>query len=205
MRNLVYFLLLVFGTLKAQTPMTASQANALKDKVKSLALATNSIVSDFTQYKHMDFLSEDIVTKGNMAFKSPDLLKWAYLEPFQYQVIFKNETLYIDDEGKKSDVDLGSNKMFKELNTLIVRSVKGDMFDDTAFDIAYFTIDKSSEVHFAPKDTRFSKFIKNFQITFNGEGDVVEVKMVEPSGDYTKIVFNNKVLNPPLDDEIFAH
>ncbi|WP_053978224.1 LolA family protein [Mangrovimonas xylaniphaga] len=205
MRNLLYILFFVVGTVQAQTKMTSAEANALKEKVKALALTTNSIVSDFTQYKHMDFLSEDIVTKGNMAFKSPDLLKWAYEEPFKYQVIFKNETLYIDDEGKKSNVDLGSNKMFKELNALIVKSVKGDMFDDQAFDISYFKVDHHDEVYFAPKDTRFSKFIKTFQITFNEQGDVVQVKMVEPSGDYTKIVFSNKVLNAPLDDKMFAH
>ncbi|OMP31451.1 outer membrane lipoprotein carrier protein LolA [Mangrovimonas sp. DI 80] len=205
MRNLLYILFFVVGTVQAQTKMTSSEAKALKEKVKALALTTNSIVSDFTQYKHMDFLSEDIVTKGNMAFKSPDLLKWAYEEPFKYQVIFKNETLYIDDEGKKSNVDLGSNKMFKELNALIVKSVKGDMFDDQAFDISYFKVDHHDEVYFAPKDTRFSKFIKTFQITFNEQGDVVQVKMVEPSGEYTKIVFSNKVLNAPLDDKMFAH
>ncbi|WP_053991959.1 outer membrane lipoprotein carrier protein LolA [Mangrovimonas sp. TPBH4] len=205
MRNLVYILFFVLGALQAQTKMTSDEANALKEKVKALALNTNSIVSDFTQYKHMDFLSEDIVTKGSMAFKSPDLLKWAYVEPFKYQVIFKNETLYIDDEGKKSNVDLGSNKMFKELNALIVKSVKGDMFDDTAFDIVYFKSGEFSEVHFAPKDAKFSKFIKDFQISFNAQGDVVEVKMIEPSGDYTKIVFSNKKLNTPLDDKMFAH
>ncbi|MEO8933737.1 MAG: outer membrane lipoprotein carrier protein LolA, partial [Xanthomarina sp.] len=189
--------------VQSQTKMAAPEAEALKALVKNQALTTKTISSDFTQYKHLDFLSNDIISKGKLAFKTPDFVKWEYTEPFNYIVIFKNETLFINDEGKKNQVDMGSNKLFKELNGLIINSVKGDMFDDKAFDITYFKKDKNSEVHFIPKDKKSAKFISDFQITFNSKGDVLEVKMIEPSGDFTKIVFTNKELNHPLPDAIF--
>ena len=109
-----------------------------KRKSENTSSKTKTITSDFVQYKHLDFLANDIITKGNLAFKTPDLVKWAYVEPFVYSVIFKNENLYINDEGQKSDVNLSSSKLFKQLNKLIVNSVKGDMFDENEFDIAYF-------------------------------------------------------------------
>jgi len=205
MRKIIYLLLFMVSALHAQTKMTNAEASLLKEKVKSQAAKTNTISSNFVQYKHLDFLSNDIVTSGNLAFKSPDLVKWEYVKPFVYTVIFKNENLYINDEGKKSDVNLSSSKLFKQLNKLIVNSVKGDMFDEKEFEIAYFKQEVVSEVHFKPTNKKISKYIKAFHIQFNTQGDVVEIKMIEPSDDYTRIVFSNRIINKPLSDAIFAH
>ncbi|WP_106792061.1 outer membrane lipoprotein carrier protein LolA [Aquimarina sp. Aq78] len=205
MPKIVYLILFIATTLSAQTKMSTIEADALKTKVKALAATTKTISSDFTQYKHLDFLSNDIITTGKLAFKTPDVVKWEYVKPFKYSVLFKNKTLYINDEGNKSNIDIGSSEQFKQLNKLIINSVKGDMFNDDEFDISYYKNQGNSEVHFGPKDKKFEKFIKAFHITFNSKGDVVEVKMIEPSNDYTRIVFSNRVLNTPLADEIFAH
>lgn len=205
MRKLVYLLFLMVLAGQAQTQMSATEASALKAKVKALAFSTETISSDFVQYKHLDFLDNDIETAGKLAFKAPDLVKWEYVNPFKYSVLFKDEKLYINDEGNKSDINIGSNKMFKQLNKLIINSVKGDMFDDAEFNIDYFNLGNNSLVHFSPKDKKFAKYIKTFHITFNEKGDVVEVKMIEPSEDYTKIVFTNKVLNQTIDETVFSH
>ncbi|MDO5971747.1 outer membrane lipoprotein carrier protein LolA [Flavivirga aquimarina] len=203
MRNIFYIIFFIGVALHGQTKMNSAESATLKAKVKTKATTINTLLSDFTQYKHLDFLSKDIITSGKLAFKSPNMIKWEYITPFKYVVIFKNEKLFINDEGKKSNIDIGSNKMFKHLNTLIINSVKGDMFDENEFDITYYKEGVNSKVYFSPKDESFSKYIKAFHITFNVEGDVVELKMVEQSEDYTRIVFNNRKINTALSDAIF--
>ena len=205
MRKLVYLLFFMVSAGHAQTQMSAIEASELKAKVKVLSASTETISSDFVQYKHLDFLDNDIETSGILAFRAPDLVKWEYVKPFKYSVLFKDEKLFINDEGNKSDIDIGSNKMFKQLNKLIISSVKGDMFDEDEFSIAYYKIENNSLVHFSPKDKKFAKYIKTFHITFNLNGDVIEVKMIEPSEDYTKIVFTNKILNQTIDETVFSH
>jgi outer membrane lipoprotein-sorting protein len=185
--------------------MSVSEAAILKEKVKTRAAATKTITSDFVQYKHLDFLTNDIVTKGKLVFKAPNLVKWSYVDPFAYAVIFKEENLYINDAGQKSDINLSSSKLFKQLNKFIVNSVKGDMFDADEFKISYFKIKAHSDVHFIPLNKKISKYIKAFHIQFNSNGDVVEIKMIEPSDDYTRIVFSNRVLNQTVSDAIFTH
>ena len=204
MHKLVFVVLLMVFGANAQTPMSSSEAVALRTKVKELSDETNTITSDFVQYKHLDFLSDDIISEGKLAFKSPNMVKWEYIKPFSYSVLFKNETLFINDDGKKSDMNMGSNKIFKQLNQLITASIKGDMFDASEFEVSYFKIDCASEVHFQPKDKQFSEFIKSFHITFNVKGEVLVVKMIEPSEDYTEIVFTNRKTNQPLSDAVFA-
>lgn len=205
MYRVLYIFLLIIMTGHAQSKMNANEAKVLREQVKQLALTTQTITSDFTQYKHLDFLSNDIETSGKLAFKSPDNVKWEYINPFKYSVIFKQETLYINDEGNKSNVDIGSSKLFKQLNKLIINSVKGDMFDENEFDIEYYKKASNSEVYFTPKNEKLLKYIKAFHITFNKKGEVVEVKMIEPSDDYTRILFDNRVTNKKLSDAIFVN
>ena len=203
MLKILYILFFMVSAVNAQTKMSSAEAVTLKAKVKAHAASVNTLLSDFTQYKHLDFLSNDIVTSGKLAFRSPNMVKWEYTTPFKYSVLLKNETLFIDNEGKKSNLDIGSNEMFKQLNTLIINSIKGDMFDENEFNILYFKKEINSEVHFSVKDGKFSKYIKAFHIIFNEEGHVVELKMIEPSEDYTRIIFKNRTVNVPLTDAIF--
>lgn len=184
--------------------MSSDEADALQANVKAKAFSTKTITSDFTQYKHLDFLSNDIESKGELAFKAPDMVKWQYISPFAYTVLFKDEKLFINDNGNKTNMDLGSNKLFKQLNQLITASISGDMFIAEEFDIAYFKEKKKYIVHFSPKDVQFSEFIKSFHITFSELGEVMEVKMIEPSDDYTHIIFSNRIENQSIPDAVFA-
>ncbi|MUH35362.1 outer membrane lipoprotein carrier protein LolA [Zobellia amurskyensis] len=205
MHKILFLLFFISLSAVAQKEMTSAEATALKAKVKTRANATTTVLSEFTQYKHLDFLSDDIVSQGKLAFKVPNLVKWEYTKPFAYSVLFKNETLFINDDGNKSNMDVGSNKIFKQLNQLITASIRGDMFDDNEFNIKYFKINDSSLVYFLPKDEQFSKFIKAFHLSFNANGDVTEVKMIEPSDDYTQIKFTDRIVNKNLPDAVFTH
>ena len=205
MRNLLYPLLLFFLCSNAQTKMDTAEANALKGMVRKKAAATTTLSADFLQTKHLNFLSNDIITKGKLAFKTPNWIKWEYVDPFHYRILFKDGTMYVDDAGNKSQMDVGGNKLFEQLNQLIIDSVKGDMFQETEFDITYYKKGGDSEVHFEPKNKSLAKYIKAFHLVFNPKGEVTQVKMIEPSDDYTQIIFSNRILNKPLSDAVFDH
>lgn len=194
------FVLIAITTANSQIKLTAQQANALQQKVKARAMETKTITSNFTQYKHLQVLNNDVVSNGILAYQKPDLIKWEYQKPDTYSILFKGDILYLNDKGKKKKVDIGKNKRFQQLNKLITGSITGDMFNTDEFEISYF----KNEAHFKPKNKRFAKFIATFVLVFSAKGDVDVVKMIEPSGDYTKIVFNNLVTNKFIDTSIFS-
>lgn len=179
MRNLLILLLATtsFGLKAQETVMNNSEITEFKNLVNATASEIKTIQSNFTQYKHMDFLSNDIETSGKMAFKEPDLIKWEYTKPYTYSVIFNKGKIYIDDDGSKSNMDLGNNRLFKKLNELIIGSVKGDMFNETDFDMVYFSTVVGSKVIFKPKDQTILSYIASVELLFDPDkGTVQEVK-----------------------------
>lgn len=199
-------LLISLHSFGQERVLNSNEIKELKVKVKAKSETTQTIKSDFVQYKHLDFLSNDIKTEGKLAYKSPNLVKWEYTNPYKYSVIFKNNSLLINDDGKKNTINIGSSKLFEKMNVLIVKSIRGDMFDDAEFDISYHKSKSSYIVKFLLKDINFKKVIKQFVLHFDVKTyDVTQVKMIEPSNDYTKIVFKNRKLNIPLNNAIFSN
>jgi len=183
--------------------LTPSEITTFKASVEKENKSIKSIKTDFIQYKHMDFLAKDIESSGKMFFKLPNLLNWQYTKPYQYSIVFKNNKVYINDQGKKSTVD---GKMFEKINKLIIGSVSGNMFDDKEFVIQYFKSKEFYITKLTPKIASVKKYIQQIELSFPKEDlTVAQVKLVEPSGDFTKIIFKNKQINAKLDDTVFIN
>ena len=211
MRKKIYLFSLVVTCfslvgIAQQMEMLNDESRELRKKIIEKSNTTNTIISDFIQYKHLDFLSNDIKSTGKLVFKAPDLIKWEYLEPFKYSVVFKNDKLLINDDGVKSKIDLTSNKSFKSLNSLIIKSVKGDMFDENSFDIEYFKNSKNYLVTFQPKTSSVKSFVNEFILTYDKVSlNVIEIKMKENSEDYTLLKFINQSINENVGNEVFSN
>ncbi len=205
--KIALLILFLSGNLFAQEQkMTDAEIAAFKQDVNVVAKKIKTLTTDFVQYKHLDFLSKDIETSGKMVFKEPALLSWQYKKPYNYSIVFKNGKILINDEGKKSAVDIGNSKIFARINKLIVGSVSGNMFDDKEFTISYFKLKGQNLAKFIPKDATLKKYIKQIELTFDKEeATVVQVKLLESSEDYTRIILKNKVINAKIDDSVFTN
>ncbi len=211
MKNNQLLLLITFALIFgfngiSQTKLSPSEQQEFKAKVQKTAQDTRTIVSNFVQTKHIFVLDNVITSEGKLVFKAPNLVRWEYVKPYLNVAIFKDDQLLVNNEGKRQNIDLGSNKMFRSLNSLIVNSIKGDMFDESQFELAYFKSDDYYLVKFVPKDKRLKNFIASFELKFSkSSAEVDEVKLIEPNDDYTKITFHNKKLNTEVSDADFKN
>lgn len=202
--SLLYFA--SFSLSFAQVPIDIKEQERFKAKVIKVANNTKSMTGDFIQEKHLNMMDNVIISEGHLAFQSPNLVKWEYIKPFQNIALFKGDKLYVTNEGKKETLNLKSNKLFKSLNTLIINSIKGNMFDEEQFDISYAKTNDKYLVTFFPKEKRLKRFIKNFELQFSAlSTEVEQVKLVEPNTDYTLIIFKNKQLNIDIPKDTFNH
>ncbi len=191
--------LLVSALFSAQnTSMSAAEAKAFVSKVSSETQEIKTLQSDFTQTKKMDFLDKSIVTYGKMSLKTPNMLSWRYTKPYQYSIVFKDNKIFINDQGKKSSVDAKS-KTFEKINKLIVGSSNGKMFNDPEFTVAYFRNGNFNIARFTPKSAQLLKYIKQIELHFpKNQSTVSQVNMTEASGDTTNIVFKNTKINAAI-------
>lgn len=201
---LVLLILLCGIKISAQEQkLTAQEIVKFKETIESQSKTIKTIKTDFVQTKHMEFLTKDIETTGKMYFQAPNLLNWQYTNPYKYSIIFKNNKVYINDQGNKTTIDAKS-KIFENINKLIVGSVSGNMFDEKEFDITYFKTKDHFVTKLVPKTASIKKIIQQIHLYFPlKENTVSEVKLIESSGDYTKIVFKNKIINAKIDDSVF--
>ena len=203
--KIVFFLVLFVMKISAQeSKMSNIEIEKFKKDIISDSKNIETLMADFTQYKVMSFLEKPIISKGKLYLQNPKAMRWNYTQPIDYNVIFNNGKIYINDEGKKTSVDIQGNKKFEKLNQLIVGSVSGNLFNTSDFDITYAKTDKSRIAKLQPKLKDIKKYIKEIQLTFyTGQSTVTEVKMIEPSNDYTKILFTNKSLNKTINASVF--
>lgn len=205
MKTGILFTLLVMTSYAfSQQKMTSAQISTLKSEVKKLATSTQTITANFKQTKHIDFLSNDVVSKGKMYYKKDKKMKWKYTSPFSYEVIFNKDVLHINDNGNKDKIDLSGNKVFKSLNGLLVKSLSGDLFDDAKFKYEYTMVGGNYRVKFIPLDKKMKNFVQSFEITFDAKTfRVKSTKMNENDTDYTLIEFSSQQFNTPLNDDNF--
>ncbi|MDM1071874.1 outer membrane lipoprotein carrier protein LolA [Empedobacter brevis] len=206
MKTKIFILFVFFNlTIFAQeSKMSNSEIEKFKKDIVSDSKKIQTLTADFTQYKVMSFLDKPIVSKGKLYLQNPKAMRWNYTQPIDYNVIFNNGKIYINDEGKKSSVDVQGNKKFEKLNQLIVGSVSGNLFDTNDFVITFSKTDKARIAKLQPKLKDVKKYIKEIQLTFySGQSTVTEVKLIEPSDDYTKILFTNKSLNQTINASVF--
>lgn len=176
-----------------------------KNRLKETSAATNTIDCDFTQKKHLSFMSEDIVTTGHFSYKKENKIRWEYQKPYSYIVVINGTDIYLKDDSKTSHFDAKSNKMFQGINDMMVGIAKGDLFTRGDFKSTFFENDKYYFVKMIPIKGEMKNYMKSIEVYFDKKDmTVVKLKMTESSDDYTFIEYTNKTINKPLSDAIFV-
>ncbi|KGE14838.1 outer membrane lipoprotein carrier protein LolA [Sphingobacterium deserti] len=199
-----FFLFIAPFFLSAQTrQMTASEVNTFQQKLKKTA-EVKSLSADFIQYKHMSFMKKPVESAGKVYVKQPNKLSWAYVSPFQYKMVFKDGKIFINDQGDKKTLDLGNSKQFEKISKLISSSMKGSGYDEKEFVVTYFKKGNADMVKLRPKMNDAKKYVKEIELLFSTKDEQVEeVKLIEPSNDYTRFVLKNRKINTTIDDAVF--
>ncbi|MBD1424336.1 outer membrane lipoprotein carrier protein LolA [Sphingobacterium arenae] len=199
---LLVFLMPLCG--QAQTrEMTANERASFQQSLQQL-LEVKTVSADFVQFKHLSFMKKPVESSGKLYVKHPDKLSWAYTAPFQYKMVFKDNKIYIDDQGKKQTIHIGNSKNFEKISTLVSSSLRGGIYDEKEFSVSYLKQGNADMVRLTPKLAGAKKYIKEIVLLFSPKDKhVEEVRLVEPSNDYTRFVIKNRKVNTTIDESIF--
>ena len=99
-----------------------------------------------------------------------------------------------------------SNKLFQQVNKIVVDCVRGTAFSNTDFKVNVFESKTTYLIELTPVAKNLQQVFKNINvITDKTDYSVNTIVMNEVSGDNTTIHFINKEINTNLNDALFTH
>jgi outer membrane lipoprotein-sorting protein len=207
MRKTILLLMLASGFVaKAQYPGYTAVGDLSKFKANFAAAAqkTNSIKADFVQDKNLSMLSEKITSKGNFWFKKDSRVRMEYTSPFKYLMILNKDKAYVKDGAKESKVSTKSNKMFQQINKIMIDCMQGTTLDNNDFKTRVFENKTSALVELTPVAKGMKEMFKLINVIVDKKDfSVLSIQMQELSGDNTIMRFTNKELNASITDTLF--
>ena len=129
-----------------------------------------------------------------------------YTKPFQYLMILNNNNIYIKDAQKENKISANSNKLFQQVNKIVVDCVRGTAFSNTDFKVNAFENKSAYLIELAPVVKNLKDIFKSINVIVDKKDYSVQtIEMNELAGDNTVIHFINKEINTNLPDALFTH
>lgn len=202
--TLLYILLLSFSIF-GQEMQPITNGTDFEKKLKDAAGEIQSVESNFRQEKFMKVFSEKMVSTGMFYYRKPNKISMQYDKPMQYAVTINGDRLQTVTGGKKTTVNLGSNRMMAQMKGLIEASMIGNISAlDGEYDLHYFQSDSEYFVKISPTNKAVKAYIKEIGITFDKRTmGVKRLRMTENNDDYTDYIFTDSQYNTLQSDEKF--
>jgi len=101
--------------------------------------------------------------------------------------------------------DIRSNRMFREISDIMIRSVDGTIITDkSAFDTELFENRTELQAVLRPKTKALGALFESIKLYFSKKNyQVNKIEMNEEMGDVTTIVFKNQKFNEHIENKIF--
>ena len=201
------FLFVASNALLAQyAGFTAlSDIPKFRTQFSSATQKTLTIKSNFVQEKNLSMLSEKIISKGKFWFKKDNLVRMEYTQPFQYLMIINKDKVYVKDGLKENKVSSRSNKLFQQINKIMIDCMQGTTLGNTDFKTKIFENKAAYLIELVPTAKGLKDLFKNINVVVDKKDySVNSIEMLEISGDNTIIRFTNKELNTILQDALFT-
>jgi outer membrane lipoprotein-sorting protein len=164
-----------------------------------------SIQSNFEQDKNLAMLSEKISSAGRFWFKKDNLVRMEYTTPFKYLMIINKNNVYIKDDQRENTISARSNKMFQQINRIIVDCVQGTALDNKDFTVKTLVGKDGYLIYLSPVAKGMKDLFSNINVIIDKKDfSIIRMEMVEAGGDNTIIRFTNKQLNVPVSDALFS-
>ena len=193
-------------SIKAQYPGYTAIADIAKFKTEFAAatIKTLSIKSDFVQEKNLSMLSEKITSKGKFWFKKESQVRMEYNQPYQYLMILNKDKIYVKDGQKENKISTKSNKMFQQINKIMIDCMQGTALNNPDFKTRVFENKTTALVELVPVTKGLKDLFKTITVIVDKKDySVSSIQMQENSGDNTIIRFINKELNANIPDALF--
>lgn len=197
--NFVFKAFLSLGLYLATSIVLAAEPGPARSELEKLAGELERFQADFTQTVMTQDGSIQDQTQGQIWLQSPDKLRWVYTGEFPEVIVADGKNIWIYDESleqvtvkPQSDQATDSPLMVltdvSQLDTQFRVTELGELEDMLLLELK--SLDGESE---------FERILLGLK-----EGEIRMMAMEDAFGQRTEILFQNAMINPPLEAELFV-
>lgn len=180
------------------TSIFISQFTAATSKIKT-------INSNFTQVKNLSLLKDKITSKGKFYFKNPQQVRMDYAAPLNYTVVINGSKVTIKDGDKTSSMSAKSNKVFQQINQLMLDCAKGNILSNKSFSTQLYENNDNYLAEMKPVTKEMKHIFSKVIVTIHKNDFLVsKLQMEELNGDKTVITYTNQIINTAINDALFT-
>lgn len=208
MRILLTYLLLSIlsiATAQAQAMKKLVNLQEFESKLAKEAQTVASIESDFTQVKYLDVFDEKVTSKGKFYYQKSNKIRMEYFHPMDYLIVINGSKLKVISDGKKSIMNLSSNKMMNQMQDMLTACMVGDLSKmSSSYQLTYFEDVRYYLVKIKPTNKAIQAYITGIDIYLDKKDmSVYKLRLSETATNYTEYEFYNKKFNSLKNEEKF--
>ncbi len=195
---------LAWATAQPAGFTAVKDVQAFRQKFQQAGNSITTIKSDFVQEKNLSMMEEKIVSKGQFYYKKDKKVRLEYTSPFKYLMVINGDNVVIQDESRTNRFSAKSNKMFRQINQIMVDCLSGAVLNNPDYSVSSYENKTQYALSLNPKSKLMKEFFEGILIFVDKKTNaVLRVEMNEKSGDNTIMKFSNTLLNQPVADGVF--
>ncbi len=175
-------------------------------EIRRAAEQIQSIQADFTQTKRLKILTRPLVSKGKLAYRRPQELRWEYASPIPSVLVASKDGIhrYLKRDGRFVEDSSAKLDSMKVVLSEINRWLAGDFEHSKAFHPVLHQ-GNPTRVELHPKDQTLARFVSKVVIALGKTpGTVESIDIFEGEDSSTHIEFTASRINEPLADSTFT-
>ena len=164
-----------------------------------------TIESGFRQEKVLSALTETIESRGQFWYTRTNKVRIEYKVPFSYTMVLNGDKMIVRDGEKQTQVNTRSNKLFQQVNRIMIDCVQGTIMESKDFTHRVFENGDNYLLELTPTSKALREFFQIIYLTIRKSDYVASsIEMNEPGGDKTTIYFIDRKLNNAVADAVFT-
>lgn len=198
--------LLWIHSLSAQQMKKVDHLQAFEKRLSQEAQTVQSIESDFMQVKYLDVFDEKVTSKGKFYYQKSNQICMEYAKPLNYLIVINGTKLKVVSDGKKSIMNLTTNKMMTQMQDMLTACMVGDLAKMAPnYQLEYFEDSRHYLVKVKPISKAVQAYIVGIEIYLDKKDmSVHKLRLSETATNYTEYEFSNKKFNSLKDEARFA-
>ncbi|MFA8451094.1 MAG: outer membrane lipoprotein carrier protein LolA, partial [Bacteroidales bacterium] len=204
MRKILYiiFCISVSSSLWAQKSEYSPVVDlkSFEEGYTAYAQKLNSLQASMTQNKYLSFMKKPITMKGKFYYEKENHLCMDFQQPQKMTFLLDGKQILIQEDGRKDQRINANNKLFQQINGIMMDIVKGKMLHQENMDVEVLENKEFYKLKAFPTAKKIKEFYKSFELFLNKQSmDVEKIKMFEVSGDYVVLEMDNTIINKKID------